>query len=85
MENDRYLDVINFRKTASLDTVLYMDEINTVECVNATVDREDRLCDKPWDGASLAYNRLAKEGLISVVNCTFPLPGDGLCEGRYLR
>ena len=84
-ERDRYLDVVNFRQMSSLATLVYLDEINTVECVNGTVPRNSSLCSPAWEGASLAYNSLAREGQLVVSDCVFPKEGDGTCTARYLK
>ena len=85
-EKPRYDDIMNFRKISTLDTVLYMDEVNTLECVNGTVDRGHDKCKEKqaWWGASLAYNSLVKEGKMVMDKCSFEIPGDGMCSARFL-
>ena len=86
-EADRYRDVLNFRNMSSRDALVYLDEINTVACVNGTAARGSAPCAKHngWGGASLAYNSLAREGRLAVVRCVFPVSGDGTCSARFLK
>ena len=82
----RLLDLQRFRSWSHHGGVLFYDEATSIECVNGTVGERHKLC-QGNDGASKAYNRAVKTGLVKVVDCRWPdnfRPSDGSCVAEYL-
>ena len=92
----RWLDLQNFRRLTRPGAVLFYDEATTLECVKGEVSENSPLC-HGLDGASKAYNRAAKQGLVKVVDCRWAVRGvpggglnkkgvvgDGSCVAEYL-
>lgn len=68
----RWLDLQNFRKLAYPGALLFYDEAASLECVRGEVDEASAACESP-EWASKAYNRAAKQGLVKVIDCIWPI------------
>ena len=82
----RLIDLHRFRQLSHRGGILFYDEAMSLPCVNGTIDESHPLC-RGEDGASRAYNRAVKSGLVKVVDCRWAFlkrPSDGSCVAEYL-
>jgi len=79
----RYLDMMLFKKIAAPNAILFLDEVNTYDCVTAKAKYDDcNLGD--YAQLSLVYNDLSRAGLLEVGDCiTTKTPYDGYCVAKY--
>lgn len=89
-EEMRLADLRNFATLSRPGALLLFDEATTQACVRGQGDKVGSCGKKQlaWGGASYAYHRASREGLISVGKCNWPkaLVGkDGVCTARYLQ
>ena len=90
----RFKDFANFAHMAHARTLVFFDEVTTLDCVNGTIPEEGCMLDangKKIKDATTAKtargtNRAASRGIISVDACKWP-PGwaglDGMCAAHY--
>jgi predicted O-methyltransferase YrrM len=76
----RLLDLHNFRRLAKSGSVLFYDEASSLPCVMGEVPETSRLCSGN-EGAAIAYNRAAREGLVKVTECRWAITEDGKIRG----
>lgn len=81
----RYKDMLTLKEMASPNAILFLDEVNSRECVSGAVDTADPLCNLgDYSECSLVYNRMSRSGLLEVIDCVdTPVAHDGYCVARF--
>lgn len=81
----RYADVLNFRSLSRPGAILFMDEVSSEACARGTMSETDCIATTgSYAPTTIAYNRLSKEGTISVDACvTTPTIGDAFCCATF--
>ena len=78
-------DIRTFRKMSHEGALLFLDEVNSYDCVSGQAEESSAACNAgPYSSCSKAYQRLSRSGEIVVERCVATkIEHDGYCAARF--
>ena len=82
----RRQDILLFRNISHPGSFLFLDEVNNFPCVSGAISFDHTGCSRgPYAACSKEYNKLVREKIMKVHDCTeTPTLDDGFCLAEFL-